>query len=307
MGKRIDLVGQKFGRLTVLEDVGRNKQGRILWRCQCDCGIIINVGAGQLQSKHTQSCGCYNKDRITETQRIDLTGKVFGRLTVLEEAGRRNGRVLWKCQCSCGNIVEVVAESLQNGRTQSCGCLQKERVSETHYQNLTGQVFGRLTALEDVGRKHGGVLWRCICECGNTVDVRSGDLQKGYTQSCGCLQKERISETHSGERSHFWRGGITPLSHAIRSCTFSKEWRNLVFVRDDYTCQHCSKRGVHLHAHHIRFFSTLMENYNIITLAEALQCEPFWDIDNGVTLCKKCHKKEHARLKTVEKNSILSI
>ena len=56
-----NLIGQKFGKLTVLRDSGkRASNGGILWECQCDCGNIVNViGSNLTRKKHpTQSCGC---------------------------------------------------------------------------------------------------------------------------------------------------------------------------------------------------------------------------------------------------------
>jgi hypothetical protein len=297
MRKRIDLVGQKFGRLTVLEDVGRRNR-KVLWRCLCDCGNIIEVTGSNLQSGNTQSCGCYKRERISEINYLNRIGQVFGRLTVLEDVGRQHEEVLWRCLCECGNIVEVSSNHLQSGHTQSCGCLQKERVSEAHKKDLTGQRFGKLTVLEDVGRsKVNGVIWKCICDCGNTVDVITASLQSGNTQSCGCYKKERLSETHLGGNHHNWKGGITPLYSTIRNCVPYKEWRFSVFKRDTFLCQVCNQPKRKLNAHHIKHFSTLLKEHNITTLEEAIGCEALWDIDNGVTLCKKCHKKEHASMK----------
>lgn len=55
-------------------------------------------------------------------------------------------------------------------------------------RDLTGQQFGKLTALEDSGkRQHGGVVWNCLCECGNVHQVVRGSLINGLTRSCGCL------------------------------------------------------------------------------------------------------------------------
>lgn len=62
---------------------------------------------------------------------IDLTGKRVGMLTVVGHAERKNGRVAWKCKCDCGNETVVLTTSLATGRTKSCGCYQKKRVSET--------------------------------------------------------------------------------------------------------------------------------------------------------------------------------
>jgi len=57
----------------------------------------------------------------------NLTGQQFGRLTVLEYAGRRNKRTLWLCQCECGNLKTVQVSSLDRGTTLSCGCLRRSR------------------------------------------------------------------------------------------------------------------------------------------------------------------------------------
>lgn len=73
---------------------------------------------------------------------IDLSGKVYGRLTVLYSAGAgRDGRAAWVCQCECGNTHTVSSHGLRRGRTRSCGCLRRERV-RTH--SLThGQSYSR--------------------------------------------------------------------------------------------------------------------------------------------------------------------
>lgn len=63
---------------------------------------------------------------------IDLTGKKFGRLTVIErdyekKSGGKTPRVYWKCSCECGNITVVQSDSLRSGYTTSCGCYGKEQ------------------------------------------------------------------------------------------------------------------------------------------------------------------------------------
>ena len=63
--------------------------------------------------------------------KIDLTNKVFSRLTVIKQAENiqtPNGRshVAWECQCECGNSIIVRGEYLRNGHTVSCGCKRKE-------------------------------------------------------------------------------------------------------------------------------------------------------------------------------------
>lgn len=68
--------------------------------------------------------------------KLDLTGRRFGRWTVLEEAGRRNGGVMWKCRCDCGTVREVRSNHLVMNRSVSCGCYNKEIIT-THGNTKT--------------------------------------------------------------------------------------------------------------------------------------------------------------------------
>lgn len=132
MGKIIDETGNTYGYLTVIERAPNNKEGRAMWKCRCKCGNEIIVLGKHLRSGNTKSCGCYQKERATESNLRrggDLTGQRFGKLVVLEEAGfikksdGRNSR-LWKCQCDCGNICTAQHVYLTGGDTKSCGCIR---------------------------------------------------------------------------------------------------------------------------------------------------------------------------------------
>ena len=135
----MDLIGEKFGKLTVIDkdcikEVGKSKSRRQYWLCRCECGKIISVSTGHLKSGHTQSCGCYMKQRIRETLFKDLTGQKFGKLTVIEEAPS-DGRTKWLCKCDCGNTVIVNAENLTSGNTTSCGCKRAETLFAQRKRN----------------------------------------------------------------------------------------------------------------------------------------------------------------------------
>lgn len=135
---------------------------------------------------------------------IDLSGKKFGRLLVIERdlsypsgAGKS---VYWKCKCDCGNEISVRADKLKNSITQSCGCLSKEVHSQIFLKNLSGKRFGRLVVLKrDTSKPMGKecfAYWICKCDCGNEVSVRGDHLRNNTTQSCGCLNssgEEKIS------------------------------------------------------------------------------------------------------------------
>ena len=59
---RINLSGQRFGRLFVGDFVGKNKHGHVLWECQCSCNNVVIVSTQQLRKGKTKSCGCYSRD-----------------------------------------------------------------------------------------------------------------------------------------------------------------------------------------------------------------------------------------------------
>ena len=140
------LIGEVFGKLTVIEQAP-SANGRRQWRCQCECGKITIASTTALRGGDTLSCGCLALKRKGNTTNHtnkggrkpeDLTGKVFGNLTVLEiTPERKNNSVVWKCQCSCGNITYATATSLKNKGTQSCGCIHS--FGEQHITALLQQ------------------------------------------------------------------------------------------------------------------------------------------------------------------------
>ncbi len=96
----------------------------------------------------------------------------------------------------------------------------------------------------------------------------------------------------SGKNHPNWKGGVTKLVEKIRKHFKYRQWRSDIFTRDNYTCQNCGdKRGGNLEAHHIKSFSEILDEYKIKTVQGALNCEELWNINNGRTLCKKCHNK----------------
>jgi len=109
-----------------------------------------------------------------------------------------------------------------------------------------------------------------------------------------------------GEDNYFWKGGVTKLNQQIRSSLSNKEWRKKIFERDDYTCQICLKRGVYVEADHIKPFSNIINENNIRSMEDAEKCNELWDIGNGRTLCRDCHKNTDTymgRTKKHEKES----
>lgn len=124
--KAQELVGKAFGRLTVIGPGGQTKVGAALWACKCECGNDKLVETFNLKSGRIASCGCLQKESQTANgvgKIVDRTGQRFGRLVAIELAGKSSlCHALWLCKCDCGNEKVVLNDSLQSGRTLSCGC-----------------------------------------------------------------------------------------------------------------------------------------------------------------------------------------
>ena len=73
--------------------------------------------------------------------RIDISGKRFGKLVVTEAKEHRNKQIAWLCKCDCGNEVVVRGSQLRRGRTKSCGCLRKERNNWTGHGEISGSYW----------------------------------------------------------------------------------------------------------------------------------------------------------------------
>jgi len=109
------------------------------------------------------------------------------------------------------------------------------------------------------------------------------------------MEKAGFFKPKFGENAGNWKGGVTKLGTCIRGLKEYKEWRMRVFIRDNFTCQKCGRKRkagdrVILQAHHKKpFYQILFEN-QIKSSLQAIECKELWNIDNGQTLCKKCHK-----------------
>lgn len=128
-------IGNIYGYLTVIERAENDKEGRARWLCECKCGNRVIVRGKALRNGNTKSCGCYQKERATQSNMNragSLVGKKFGKLTVLYENGfithtsGKRSRV-YCCQCECGNILTAAQHQyLAYGDLISCGCIRSK-------------------------------------------------------------------------------------------------------------------------------------------------------------------------------------
>lgn len=119
---------------------------------------------------------------------MDLTGKVYGDLTVEERYGIYKDDVLWICRCSCGNRQVVLQSNLRKGRITNCGCKRKGKKRT----DITNRRFGRLVAKEYLfDDQRNQACWLFQCDCGNEKILSYNQVKWGGTSSCGCIRRER--------------------------------------------------------------------------------------------------------------------
>lgn len=224
-----DMIGERYGKLTIIgfTTVERGRQKCI---CKCDCGNETLASYSELIDGHKKSCGCLRVRAIDKYSY--LVGQRINDWTVLELLDNRKGGIA-VCRCECGTIKEVWIPNLVSGYTKDCGCGRKQMLSRTKSRDITGQRFGRLVAVENIGEsnKFNRHLYRCKCDCGNEIIVPSNSLSAGHTHSCGCI------------RSHY----NAYIGHLL----------------DDMEIRHSAEKVVHIDGHNFRF-DYYLPDYNLM-------------------------------------------
>lgn len=245
MSKNVDLTGQKFGKLLVIErtENPNNKKKCKYWKCICDCGKeSIQPTTNLLSGKSTE---CWDCSHITTglKRRRSLVGQKFGHLTVIEEQygvmrGNRQ-RTICICRCDCGNVIKRSKESLSKDKICHCGCGRKETASKLA-KDIIGQRFGRLTVIDeltDISPRR--VV--CKCDCGKITTIVKTDVMAGHTQSCGCLHSEATTKANLKD----WTGYVSPFG--VKALTQEEKNVHGVWLWK-YECPFCGNNFVALPA-----------------------------------------------------------
>lgn len=141
--------------------------------------------------------------------------------------------------------------------------------------------------IEKLSNKNAGELFLNILEFVNGLNpIVSDEIKPIYFAITEQIVFEWSKFNPNTKKYHWnYKGGITPENKVLRNSLEYKNWRQKVFERDLFTCQNCFVKGSVLNAHHIKTFANYPELRFVVS--------------NGVTLCKKCHIKEHKKEKEV--------
>lgn len=162
-------------------------------------------------------------------------------------------------------------------------------------KDITGQKFGRWTAVERTTKLNNYWQWIFKCDCGTKKELKISVVTGGDSKSCGCYQKElnKVGHPHSAEskkklslakqgvKNPQWKGGVTSEIQKIRNSIELKEWKLEVLKKYDFTCQKTGLRGGKLAVHHIQNFSS--------------NPELRFSAENGIVLGYEVHKNFHKK------------
>ena len=172
----------------------------------------------------------------------------------------------------------------------SCGCGSHFEERDGH-NRIRRFVSGHNSRIDNPNKKE---KLKQVCKtCGKEYRRSPSLASRGKNTYCSneCRAKN-TKEWNGGSKNPNWRGGFDGVQNLRWSPEYG-EWRKSVFVKDGYTCQKCGNQATHknpLHAHHV------------IPFSESLEFA--FDVENGLTLCRECHLKQHMKLPTVSIPSI---
>jgi 5-methylcytosine-specific restriction endonuclease McrA len=192
---------------------------------------------------------------------------------------KREGK---KIYCSKGCANKGVSKTLKHpAHVNTC-----ESCSKKFINNLRDTKKTRFCSLECFGKKLENKV-KCTCTtCGIPVVRVPSMVPKNVYCSKKCADLG-----YRGENNPRWIKDRTLLKdQSERKTAEYADWRDAVYKRDEYTCQHCFTVGCVLNAHHIKSFKD-HEELRIV-------------LSNGITLCKECHVKEHMKINRIKKSTI---
>ena len=244
---------------------------------------------------------------------IDLTGKEFGRLIVIEKRGSdKHGNAMWLCKCKCGNEVIVRSSNLRNGNTVSCGCYNRDKIKEQwkdeefrkKQNEKVKETFKELWKDEEFRNMQSNKLSERNKEKWKDEEYRNMQSNK---------MRETVKKLWKDEDMKWrmsYKGGITPISDYLRHLPVVKQWLEDCKKQVNYTCELTGKVGGELNTHHLKAFNTIIleahklnniEIHEIIgeyTKEELHKLEEYvvsyhQDNSNAVVLCKEMHDLFH--------------
>ena len=198
---RKQMLGRRFGLLTVIKIARQSSWGDWRYSCRCECGRYVEVGGSNLRKGAVQSCGCLRFKFIKQ-------GTRFGELSVIRKHRKDpQGCIMYLCRCTCGNTKSIRGYSLQRGDSKSCGCKRG--------QHLLKHGLSRTTAYSRVknNRRYAAKL---NAKGTHTAEQVLLLLEKQDNRCFYC--KTELKKWHQEHKVPLCRGGSDDISNIVISC-----------------------------------------------------------------------------------------
>ena len=192
----IDLTEQRFGYIKAIKATNQRTRESVMWECICDCGNLCYFSAKQLKETKLRSCGC------VPPHIKDLKGQVFGELEVLSVTSKRDNYkgIIWECQCTCGNKVDIPSRSLLGGNAKSCGCKRKCNYNKNR-KRKTGTTFNKVLISYRSSARKRHISWEL-------TEKQAEKLFKSNCHYCGIKPSNG-----KNKKSEFFYSGIDRIDN----------------------------------------------------------------------------------------------
>lgn len=254
-------------------------------RYQCSCGGESTITYDRFKSGgRCMSCGTAKTASQLRHSYKYVKEEFAKHDCILLESTYATNTTPMRFKCSCGREGTIDFYRFRNGaRCAACGFekrAQSQRLDETSIRE-----FFAARGYEVLGDYvNANTPVACRCNKGHEVSISYSNFSKGV--SCRfCYWEDNRRDKH-----HRWNPELTETDREKeRKIDGIRDWRDAVFQRDDYTCRKCKTRGALLNAHHIFNYSS-HKNLRI-------------NVQNGVTLCTRCHRDFHKLYGRISNNS----
>lgn len=217
------MIGKTFGKFTVIalsEKVKTNSK----WVIKCnDCGTERTANGSNVIKG---LCACSKCGKKLRPVKMDMIGKNYGKLTVINFVAIVNKKSFWKVRCKCGFEKDTTKRQILVGSIPNCNC-DKDEMLKDKMKSLCGKKFGRWTVIGFCKKKKDHYYWSCVCDCGKEGVVEHGLLKSGHSKSCGCYSAEvrlkhgQATKDNRSSEYRTWSGMIQRCENSL-----TKEYKN---------------------------------------------------------------------------------
>lgn len=235
---------------------------------------------------------------------IDLTGKTFGKWTVLGTAANKTTKkVAWLCRCICGVEKNVIGQSLTTNGSSGCSECQRKISATKRTINLIGQKFHTLTVIEKSNTINKKIHWIAKCDCGNIISVNGSSLKSGNTKSCGCMTIMWQNESKSKrEYKRKYDPHIASAKRIFRGYKDGDLSFNQFFELSQLPCHYCGELPSNKYNYFIKetigkgvSLKSIEEGYFIYNGLDRINNSQNHNLDNVVPCCKHCNLAKRDR------------